>query len=130
MREQKDGKRPPIRTVMKAIERATRIRARQTRQSMAIENCQCEFQCPGRWSALTDDGKLDSRFCETCKSRVHLCVTHAERRAHAAAGHCVVVYRDLWPSGHTVLRGRRKELEGKAPREALRAMGLPVRSRS
>lgn len=77
----------------KEEERATRVEARKTREPMTIANCQFEFKCPKQWSALTDDGKLDSRFCDACERRVHLCVTNEELRARAEAGECVAFYR-------------------------------------
>lgn len=122
MRDEKRAEHRPIRTVMKAIERATRIRARQTLQPMVIESCGSGSKCPGRWSALTDDGRLDSRSCDTCRRRVHLCVSNKERREKAAAGHPVVFYRDLWPCGHDALRARSAVLEGRAPPEVLRRL--------
>ncbi len=122
MRDGNRAEHRPIRTVMKAIERATRIRARQTRPPMAIESCGSGPKCPGRWSALTDDGRLDSRSCGTCGRRVHLCVSNKERREKAAIGHPVVFYRDLWPCGHDALRARSAVLEGRAPPEVLRQL--------
>lgn len=130
MRDDKRGKRPPMRTVVTAIERATRIRARQTRQPMTIDNCRSGDRCPGHWHALVDDGRLDSRVCGTCKGRVHLCVSRQEQREQVAAGRPVVFYRDVWPSGYVALRARRQVLEGKAPPEVLRGMGWNVAPRS
>ena len=130
MRDEKRVKRPPIRTLMKAIERATRIRARQTCQPMAIENCGSGRRCPGQWNALVDDGRLDSRSCGTCGRRVHLCVSGKERREQVAAGHPVVFYRDLWPCGQDALRARREVLERNAPPEVLLGMVRGIAPRS
>ena len=123
MPDEKRAKRPPIRTAMEAIERATRIRARQTCQPMVIENCRSGRRCPGRWNALVDDGRLDSRGCSTCGRRVHLCVSSKERGAQVAAGQPVVFFRDLWPSGYDALRARSQILQGRAPREVLGHLG-------
>lgn len=130
MRDEQRAKRPPIRTVMEAMERATRIRARQTGQPMAIENCRMGRRCEGHWHALVDDGRLDSRGCGTCGRRVHLCVSARERRQQVAAGHPVVFYRDLWPCGHDALRARSAVLEGKAPPEILRRLSPGATRRS
>jgi len=64
----------------KAQERAARVQARRTKEPLTIENCQFEFKCPKRWDALITDGALDSRFCDVCMRRVHLCVTDDELR--------------------------------------------------
>jgi hypothetical protein len=80
-------------TFRRAQERAARVRARRTKAPLTIGNCQFEFKCPRRWDALKSDGALDSRFCDVCMRRVHLCVTDDELRAHVAAGDCVVIYR-------------------------------------
>jgi hypothetical protein len=119
MRDGKRTERPPIRTVMHAIERATRMRARQTLQPMSIDNCRTGDRCPGHWHALVDDGRLDSRACGTCQRRVQLCVSRKEQREQVEAGHPVVFYRDLWPTGHAALRARRQILERHAPPEVL-----------
>jgi len=101
----------------KAQERATRVQARRTKEPLTIENCQFEFKCPKRWDALKNDGALDSRFCDVCRRRVHLCVTDDELRAHAAAGDCVVIYRG---------RQARKD-DAKPPRPPKETLGVPVR---
>ena len=108
----------PGRAMSKAEERATRVAARQTRKPMTIANCQFEFKCPKQWGELTDDGKLDSRFCDACERRVHLCVTNEELRARAKAGECVAFYR---PRG--LPRVRRSASLQPGPME--RTLGLP-----
>lgn len=100
----------------KAQERATRVQARRTKEPLTIENCQFEFKCPQRWDALKNDGALDSRFCDVCMRRVHLCVTDDELRAHAAAGDCVVIYR-----------GRQARTDDTRPHRPPKAtLGVPV----
>jgi hypothetical protein len=60
-----------------------------------IDNCTASlrfsFECPRRWQDLQPTARDTVRSCAACQQEVHFCVTVAEAREHALAGHCVAV---------------------------------------
>ncbi len=54
-----------------------------------INNCKFSFKCPKDWSALTDEGVDNQRYCGSCKEQVHWCETQAEVDKAVSQGWCV-----------------------------------------
>ena len=50
--------------------------------------------CPKTWRALTPTQSKQERFCTSCQETVYLCLSEAERLAHAEHGRCVAIPRD------------------------------------
>ena len=54
-----------------------------------IDNCKFSFKCPKKWSALTDVGIDNQRYCGSCKEVVHWCDTQEEIDKAASENRCV-----------------------------------------
>ncbi len=71
---------------------------------LTIENCEFEFKCPMKWSALEKDFlREDIRHCDSCEKAVYRCETDDELNRHAEMGHCVAV--ESRPSSGMLLLG-------------------------
>ncbi len=53
------------------------------------------FSCDQRWETLEPTEHGDIRFCSRCSERVYHCERAKEAQAHALAGHCISVPKDL-----------------------------------
>lgn len=54
------------------------------------------FKCPALWSSLAPTAQPGVRHCGGCDERVYLCRSGAEVEAHARAGRCVAIERELY----------------------------------
>lgn len=57
------------------------------------------FTCPKRWQTLLPTDSESVRHCQHCDERVHSCSTVAEAEAHAFAGRCIAIPRQLTDGG-------------------------------
>jgi hypothetical protein len=53
------------------------------------------FVCPARWETLTPTEDATVRFCGHCQERVYFCDRGKVAAAHARAGDCIAVPREL-----------------------------------
>ena len=88
-------------------------------------NCEFEFECSMNWFDLTPTYDTKVKYCDSCNTNVHLCVTQEELDRHAEQRHCIAYFKD--PNLSTRFKLQREVCETLVPGNRVRMLtGYPA----
>jgi hypothetical protein len=71
-------------------DRAKAVRGQAEYNTIPIENCVFQFQCPLVWSMLEPvSNEATTRYCNKCEKQVYRVTTAEQLQSHVSQGHCV-----------------------------------------